>query len=43
MAAISGSAFSIIGEWVKAGLLSDNMFDLLSIKSTAPAYHSVML
>ena len=38
-----GSAFGIIGEWATVGLLSDNTFDLLFLKSTAPACHSVML
>ena len=43
MAAVSGSAFVIIGEWSTVGLLSDNTFDLLFLKSPAPAYHLVML
>ena len=43
MAAVSGSASGIIGEWAMLGLLSDNMFDLLFLKSTKPACHSVML
>ena len=43
MVAVSGSAFVIIGKWTTVGLLSDNMFYLLFLKSTAPAYHLVML
>ena len=43
MSAVSGSAFVIIGEWDTVGLLSDNMFDLLFLKSTAPTCHSMML
>ena len=43
MAAVLGSSFGIIGEWDTVGLLSDNMFDLLFIKFTAPTCHSVML
>ena len=43
MADVSGSAFRTIGDWDTVGLLSDNIFDLLFIKSTAPACHSVML
>ena len=43
MAAVSGSAFDIIGEWDTVGLLSDNIFDLLFLKSTAPTCHLVML
>ena len=39
MVAVSVSAFGIIGEWVMVGLLSDNMFDLLFLKSTAPVCH----
>ena len=43
MAAVSGSAFGIIGEWDMVGLLSDNNFELIFLKSTAPTCHSVML
>ena len=43
MAAVSGSAFDIIGEWDMVVLLSDNIFDLLSLKSTALTCHLVML
>ena len=43
MAAVSGSAFRIVGDCDTVGLLSDNIFGLLFIKSTAPACHSVML
>ena len=43
VASVLGSAFGIIGEWATLGLLSDNIFDLLFIKSTAPACHVVML
>ena len=43
MAAVYGSVFGIIGEWATVGLLSDNMFDLLFLKSTEPNCHSVML
>ena len=43
MEAVSGSAFGIICEWDTVGFLSDNMFDLLFLKPTAPAYHAVML
>ena len=43
MEAILGSAFGIIGEWATVGLLIDNMFNLLFLKSTAPAFHYVML
>ena len=43
MEAVSGSAFGIIGEWVTVGLFSDNMFDLLFLKSNAPACHLVTL
>ena len=50
MAAVSGSAFGIIGHdsvrltrWATVGLLNDNIFDLLFLKSTSPACHSVML
>ena len=43
MAAVSGSVFGIIGEWDTVGLLSDNIFDLLFLKSNAPACYSVML
>ena len=43
MAEVSGSSVSIIGEWDTVGLLSDNMFDLIFIKSTAPDCHLVLL
>ena len=50
MAAVSGSDFRIIGDdcvsktgWATVGLMSDNIFDLLFLKSTEPACHSVML
>ena len=47
MAAVSdsafGSAFGIIGEWATVGLLSDNIFDLLFLKYTAPTCNLVML
>ena len=43
MAEVSGRAFGIIGEWATVGLLSDHIFDLLFLKSTAPACCSVML
>ena len=43
MAEVSGSNFGIIDEWATVGLLSDNMFDLLFIKSNSPACHSLML
>ena len=43
MEVVSGSALGIIGEWATVGLLSDNMFDLLLIKSTAHDCHLVML
>ena len=40
---VSGRAFGIIDEWAAVGLLRDNIFDLLFLKSTAPACHLVML
>ena len=47
---VSGSAFSIIDDdcviktgWATVCLMSDNIFDLLFLKSTAPTCHSVML
>ena len=43
MSAVSGSAFGIIGEWATVGLLSNNIFDLLLLKSNASACHLVML
>ena len=43
MEAVSGRAFGIIFEWATIGLLSVNIFDLLFLKSTAPACHLVML
>ena len=43
MAEVYGSAFRIIGEWATVGLLSDSIFDLLFLKSTAPACHLVIL
>ena len=43
MAAVSGSAFGVTGEWATVGLLRDNIFELLCLKSTAPICHSVML
>ena len=43
MAAVLGRSFVIIGEWATVGFLSDNIFDLLFLKSTAPAFHLVML
>ena len=43
MAAVSGSAFGIIGDGDTVDLFSDNMFDLLFLKSAAPAFHLVML
>ena len=43
MAAVLGSAFGIIGECATVGLLSDNMFDLLFLNSTAPTCIYVML
>ena len=43
MAAVLGRSFVIIGEWATVGLLIDNMFNLLFLKSTAPAFHYVML
>ena len=43
MAAVSVSAFGIIGEKATVGLLSDNIFYFLFIKSTAYACHSLML
>ena len=43
MAVVLGSAFDIIGEWDTVGLLSDNIFDLLCLKSNAPTCHLVML
>ena len=43
MAAVSSSAFGIIGKWATVGLLNDNIFDLLFLRSTTPACHLVML
>ena len=43
VAEVSSSAFGIIGEWATVGLLSDNTFDLLFLKSAAPTCHGVML
>ena len=43
MAAVSVSAFGITGEWDPVGLLRDNIFELLYLKSTAPTCHSVIL
>ena len=43
MAAVLGRAFGIIGEWATVGLLSDNIFDLLFLKPTAPACNYLML
>ena len=43
MAAVSGSAFGSTGEWAMVGLLRDNIFELLYLKSTAPTYHLLML
>ena len=43
MAAELGRDFDIIGEGATVGVLSDNIFDLLFVKSTAPAFHSVLL
>ena len=43
MAAVSGRALGIIGKLATVALLSDNIFVLLFLKSTAPACHSVML
>ena len=42
MEAVLGSAFGIIGEWATLGLLSDNIFDLLFLKSTAPTCNLVI-
>ena len=36
MAAVSGSDFGTIGKCYTVGLLSDNIFDLQFLKSTAP-------
>ena len=43
MDAISGSAFGITGEWDTVGLLRDDIFELLCLKSTAPTCHLVIL
>ena len=43
MAAVSVSGFDITGEWATVGLLRDNIFELLCLKSTAPTCHSVIL
>ena len=43
MAAVSGSAFGVTGEWATVGLLRDNIFELLCLKSTASACHLLML
>ena len=43
MAVVSGGAFGITGEWATVGLLRDNIFELLFLKSTAPTCHLVML
>ena len=40
---VSGSSFGIIGELSMVGLLRDNIFELLCLKSTAPTCHLVML
>ena len=40
---VSGSAFGVTGEWATVGLLRDNIFELLCLKSTAPTCHLVML
>ena len=43
VAAVLVRDFGIIGEWDTVRLLSDNIFKLLFLKSTVPAYHSVIL
>ena len=43
MAAVSGSAFDVTGDWDKVGVLRDNIYELLCLTSTAPVCHSVML
>ena len=43
MAAVSGSAFDVTGEWATVGVLRNNIFELLCITSTAPICHLVML
>ena len=43
MAAVSGSAFDVTGEWDTVGVLRDNMFELICITYTAHICHSVML
>ena len=43
VAAVSGSAFDVTGEWDTVGVLGDNMFKLLCLTSTALLCNSVML
>ena len=43
MVAVSVSVFDITGEWAKVGLLRDSIFELICLKSTAPAFHLVIL
>ena len=43
MAAVLVSAFGITGELDKVGFFRDNIFELLCLKSTVHACHSVML
>ena len=43
MAAVSGSAFCITGEWATVDLMRDDIFGLLCLEPTAPACHSVLL
>ena len=43
MAVVSGIDFVVTGEWAAVGLLRDNIFELLCLKSTAPICHLVML
>ena len=43
MTTVSGSDFGITGEWDTVGLLRDNIFELLCLKSTVPTCHLVML
>ena len=33
----------VLGEWATVGLLRDNIFELLCLKSTAPDYNVVVL
>ena len=43
MVAVWGNAFGIICDWATVGFLSDNIFDLLFLKSTEPACNYLMV